>query len=148
MKVILLQDVKGQGKQGDVINVSEGYARNYLFPKKLAIEATEQSLKVLKEKKQAEEKRKQHELAEAQKLANALSGLKVVIKARSGSEGKLFGSVTNKEIADELKKQHGIDIDRKKIVLAEAIKSVGNYTVTVKVYPEVTATLTVKVGAE
>ncbi|MFO7296507.1 MAG: 50S ribosomal protein L9, partial [Clostridia bacterium] len=123
MKVILLQDVKGQGKQGDVVNVSDGYARNYLFPKKLAIEATEQNLKALKEKKQAEIRRKEQELSEAQKLANALSGLTVVIKARSGSEGKLFGSVTNKEIADELKKQHGMDIDRKKIVLPEPIKS-------------------------
>ncbi|MFS8500467.1 MAG: 50S ribosomal protein L9 [Caldicoprobacter sp.] len=148
MKVILLQDVKGQGKQGDVVNVSDGYARNYLFPKKLAIEATEQNLKALKEKKQAEIRRKEQELSEAQKLANALSGLTVVIKARSGSEGKLFGSVTNKEIADELKKQHGMDIDRKKIVLPEPIKSTGNYAVTVKVYPEVTATLTVKVEAE
>lgn len=145
MKVILMQDVKGQGKQGDVVNVSDGYARNYLFPRGLAIEANERNLKVLKEKKQLEARRRENELAEAQKLADILSNLTVVIKARSGSEGKLFGSVTNKEIADELKKRHNIDLDKKKIVLPEPIKNTGVYRLTVKVYPEVTATLTVKV---
>ncbi|NLO81443.1 MAG: 50S ribosomal protein L9 [Clostridiales bacterium] len=148
MKVILTQDVKGHGKQGDIVNVSDGYARNYLFPRGLAIVADEKSLKVLEDKKQKEAKRKQNELAEARKLADVLSKITVVIKAKSGSGGKLFGSVTNKEIADELKKQHKIDMDRKKIVLPEPIKSVGLYNITVKVYPEVSANLAVKVEEE
>ncbi|NLX70677.1 MAG: 50S ribosomal protein L9 [Clostridiales bacterium] len=148
MKVILTKDVKGQGKQGDVVNVSDGYARNYLFPRGLAIEADEKSLRALKEQKQKEAKRKQNELAEAQKLADTISQLTVVIKAKTGGSGKLFGSVTNKEIADELKKQHKIDLDRKKIVLPEPIKDIGLHNVSVKVYPEVTANLEVKVEEE
>ncbi len=148
MKVILTKDVKGQGKQGDVVNVSDGYARNYLFPRGLAIEADEKSLRALKEQKQKEAKRKQNELAEAQKLADTISQLTVVIKAKTGGSGKLFGSVTNKEIADELKKQHKIDLDRKKIVLPEPIKDLGLHNVSVKVYPEVTANLEVKVEEE
>jgi large subunit ribosomal protein L9 len=148
MKVILTQDVKGQGKQGDVVNVSDGYARNYLFPRGLAIEANERNLKALKDKEQLEAKRKENERSDAQKLAGILSRLTVAIKARSGSGGKLFGSVTNKEIADELKRQHGVDLDKKKIVLSEPIKSTGVYNLTVKVYPEVTATLVVKVDGE
>ncbi|MGI6189682.1 MAG: 50S ribosomal protein L9 [Clostridiales bacterium] len=148
MKVILTRDVKGQGKQGDVVNVSDGYARNYLFPRGLAIAADEKNLRELNDKKQKEAKRKQSEQAEARELAEALSQLTVVIKAKSGGSGKLFGSVTNKEIADELKKQHKIDLDRKKIVLPEPIKNVGLYNISVKVYPEITADLSVKVEEE
>jgi large subunit ribosomal protein L9 len=106
MKVILLQDVKGQGEKGDVVNASDGYARNYLFPRKLAIKADAKNLAVLKNKKQAEANRKRSELDDAKKLADTISDLTVIIKARSGESGKLFGSVTNKEIADQLNNQH------------------------------------------
>ena len=143
MKVILLQDVKGHGKKGDVVNASDGYARNYLFPRKLAIEATDKNLRELRNRQAAESKRKQAELEEARKQAEALSSLEVVVKAKSGESGKLFGSITNKEIADTLKKQHNIDLDRKKIVLPEPIRSLGSFQLEVKVYPEVTAKLNV-----
>ena len=148
MKVILTKDVKGQGKQGDVVNVSDGYARNYLFPRGLAIEADEKSLRALKEQKQKEAKRKQNELAEAQKLADTISQLTVVIKAKTGENGKLFGSITSKDIAEKLKSDYKIEIDKKKIELEEAIKSIGNFEVEVKLYPGVISKLTVKVEQE
>jgi large subunit ribosomal protein L9 len=148
MKVILLQDVKGQGEKGDVVNVSDGYARNYLFPRKLAIKADAKNLAVLKNKKQAEANRKRSELDDAKKLADTISDLTVIIKARSGESGKLFGSVTNKEIADQLNKQHNIELDRKKIILPEPIKTLGLHQLEVKVYPEVSTTLNVKVEQE
>jgi len=145
VKVILLQDVKGHGKKGDVVNASDGFARNYLFPKKLAVEATTENLRELKNKQAAEQKRKQKELEEAKKQAEAISKVEVVVKANSGEGGKLFGSITNKEIADALKKDHNIDLDKKKIVLPEPIRSLGNFELEVKVYPEVTARLKVRV---
>lgn len=148
MKVILLKDVKGQGKQGDVVKVSDGYARNYLFPNNLAVEATKSNLNELKTRKAADDKRRQTELDKARKQAEAISNLEVVVTAISGESGKLFGSVTNKEIADVLKEKHGIDIDRKKIVLSEPIRSLGSYQLEVKVYPEVTARLKVRVDEE
>ena len=148
MKVILLQDVKGHGKKGDVVNASDGFARNYLFPRKLAVEATEKNLRELKNKQAAEAKRRQQEFEEAQKLADAISKADVVVKAKSGEGGKLFGSITNKEIADALKKDHNIDLDRKKIVLQEPIRSLGNFELDVKVYPEVSAKLKVRVEEE
>ena len=148
MKVILLQDVKGHGKKGDVVIASDGFARNYLFPRKLAVEATEKNLRELKNKQAAEAKRRQQEFEEAQKLADAISKAEVVVKAKSGEGGKLFGSITNKEIADALKKDHNIDLDRKKIVLQEPIRSLGNFELDVKVYPEVSAKLKVRVEEE
>jgi large subunit ribosomal protein L9 len=148
VKVILLQDVKGHGKKGDVVNASDGFARNYLFPRKLAVEATEKNLRELKNKQAAEAKRRQQEFEEAQKLADAISKAEVVVKAKSGEGGKLFGSITNKEIADALKKDHNIDLDRKKIVLQEPIRSLGNFELDVKVYPEVSAKLKVRVEEE
>jgi large subunit ribosomal protein L9 len=148
MKVILLQDVKGHGKKGDVVKASDGYARNYLFPRKLAIEATDKNLRDLKAKQAAENKRKQEEYQEAKKQAEALSKVEVVVKAKSGENGKLFGSITNKEIADTLKKDHKIDLDRKKIVLPEPIRSLGDFELEVKIYPEVAAKLKVKVIEE
>ncbi|HHT66341.1 MAG: 50S ribosomal protein L9 [Caldicoprobacterales bacterium] len=148
MKVILLQDVKGHGKKGDVVNASDGYARNYLFPRNLAVEATSKNLNDLKNKQAAENKRKEAQLEEARKQAEAISGLEVVVKAKSGENGKLFGSVTNKEIGDTLKRQHNISIDRKKIVLPEPIRSLGSFQLEVKVYPEITAKLNVKVVEE
>lgn len=148
MKVILLQDVKGHGKKGDVVNASDGYARNYLLPKGLAVEANAKNLTELKNKKAAEDKRKQQEYEEAKMLAEKISKVQVEIKAKSGENGKLFGSVTNKEIADVLKSKHGLSIDKKKIVLPEPIKSLGSFQLEVKVYPEVSAKLAVKVVEE
>lgn len=148
MKVILLQDVKGHGKKGDVVNASDGYARNFLIPNKLAVEATSKNLSDLMNKKAAESKRKENELEKARKLAKTISELEVVIKAKCGENGKLFGSVTNKEIADTLKSKHNISIDKKKIVLPDPIKSLGSFQLEVKVYPEVSAKLGVKVEEE
>ncbi|MGI6707177.1 MAG: 50S ribosomal protein L9 [Clostridia bacterium] len=148
MKVILQQDVKGSGKKGDVVNVSDGYARNFLFPRGLAIEATKANLKNLKNRKEAEAHRKAQELEDAKKLADKMKGLSVEITAKAGENGKLFGSITNKEIAEALNKQHKIKIDRKKIVLDEPIKSLGELTVEVKVYPEISSELKVVIKGE
>ena len=148
MKVILLEDVKSKGQKGEVVSVSDGYARNYLLPHKLAAQATSQGLNELKNRRAAEAKRKETELEDAKKQAEALSGLQVTVKAKSGENGKLFGSVTNKEIADTLKSQHHLNIDRKKIVLPEPIRNLGSFRLEVKVYPEVTAMLNVKVEEE
>lgn len=145
MKVILLKDVKGSGVKGDVVNVSDGYARNFLFPKGLAIEATKANLNELKNKEKAQQKRIEQEKQEARELAEKISAVTLVIKAKSGDSGKLFGSVTNKEIAQELKKQHNITIDRKKIVLNEPIRQLGQVDIEVKLYPEISGKLTVKV---
>ncbi|NLN40752.1 MAG: 50S ribosomal protein L9 [Clostridiales bacterium] len=145
MKVILLKDVKGTGVKGDVVNISDGYARNFLFPKGLAVEATKSNLNELKNKERAQQKRIEQEKQEARELAKKISDITLVIKAKSGENGKLFGSVTNKEIAQELKKQHNITIDRKKIVLNEPIKQLGQMDLEVKLYPEISGKLTVKV---
>jgi large subunit ribosomal protein L9 len=145
VKVILLKDIKGSGSKGDVINVSDGYARNYLFPRGLAIEATKANLNELKNKEKAEEKRKEQAAQEAREIADKLSDITLVIKAKSGENGKLFGSVTNKEIAQELKKQHKISIDRKKIVLDEPIKQLCEMEVDVKLYPEISGKLKIRV---
>ncbi|MGI6537521.1 MAG: 50S ribosomal protein L9 [Caldicoprobacterales bacterium] len=148
MKVILLEDVKGHGVKGDVVNVKDGYARNFLFPRNLAVEATPENLNNLEKKKAALEKKKAQEMEEAKKLAETISQVEVVVKARSGENGKLFGSVTNAEIADILQKTHNIKIDKKKIVLPDPIRNLGDYQLEVKVYPEVTANLKVKVVEE
>lgn len=148
MKVILLQDVKGQGKKGQVVNVSDGYARNFLFPKNLAIEANAQNMNNLKTKEAADLSRKQHELEAAKEAADKIAQCQVVLKVKSGGQGKLFGSVTNKEIADALKHQHGITVDKKRIVLPEIIKTIGAYEAEVKVYPGVAAKLKVQVEEE
>jgi len=148
MKVILLEDVKGKGKKGDIVNVSDGYARNFLFPGKKAIEANAQNLNDLKMKQAAEKNRKQHELEEAKRLAARLSGLEVKVKAKSGENGKLFGSVTNKEVADALKAQHNLTVDKKKIVMPDPIKTLGSFELEVKVYPDVSAKLNVLVEEE
>ena len=145
MKVILLKDVKGSGVKGDVINASDGYARNFLFPRGLAIEATKANLNELKDKERAEEKRREQAAQQAREMAKKLSELTLVIKAKSGENGKLFGSVTNKEIAEELKKQHKLSVDRKKIVLAEPIKQLCEVELEVKLYPEISGKLKVKV---
>ncbi|WHH57555.1 50S ribosomal protein L9 [Petroclostridium sp. X23] len=148
MKVILQADVKGQGKKGDLVNVSDGYARNFLFPKGLAIEANKANMNVLESQKAAQAFKKEKELEAAKKLAEKLSKVTVTIKAKAGEHGKLFGSITSKDVADKLKEQHKIDIDKRKINLPEAIKALGAMDVEVKVYPEVSAKIKVSVVEE
>lgn len=143
MKVILKADVKGLGKKGDIVNTSDGYARNFLFPKGVAAEATEGNLKAQEAFKAKEAKKKAEEEEKARELARKISALTITISVKTGENGKLFGSITSKDISEELKKQHGIDIDKKKFVLDEAIKTAGEYTVEVKVYPEISAKLKV-----
>ncbi|SKA97523.1 LSU ribosomal protein L9P [Caloramator quimbayensis] len=145
MKVILKQDVKGLGKKGDVVNTSDGYARNFLFPKGLALEATEGKIKEQQAQKANEAKKKSQELQEAKEIAKKLSEVVLTLKVKTGENGKLFGSITSKDISEALKNQYGYDIDKKKIVLDEAIKVAGIYKVEVKVYPEVSATIKVSI---
>ncbi len=148
MKVILTQDVKGQGKKGDMINVSDGYARNFLFPKKLATEATKSAINEMKGQKDAAAYRKQKELEEAQGIAVKIEEVTVVLNAKSGDNGKLFGSITSGEIVDVLKMTHHIVVDKKKLVLSEPIKATGDFEIPVKLYPGVTPTLKVKVESQ
>ncbi|QEK13501.1 50S ribosomal protein L9 [Crassaminicella thermophila] len=145
MKVILLKDVKGLGKKGAVVNASDGHARNFLIPRGLAKEATAGNMKVLEKQKAAEDRKKQEELAKAKALADKLSNITVKLKGKAGEGGKLFGSVTSKDIAEGLMKQHKIKIDKRKIQLDNPIKTLGAMFVEVKVYPEVTAKMKVEV---
>lgn len=147
MKVILLKDVKGKGKKGQVVNVSDGYARNFLFPKNLAEEATNTSLNILNKKNEIERKQKLAEVEEAQRQAENLKNKEITIKAKSGENGKLFGAITNKDISVELKKKFNIDVDKKKIVM-ETIKLAGAYDIEVKLYAEVSAKMKVVVLSE
>ena len=142
MKVILLQDVKKLGKKGDVINTSDGYARNYLFPRKLAEEATDSNLHILNNKKENERKQKLAELEAAQKLANELKDKEIKITAKTGESGKLFGAITSKDVAELIKTQYKVTVDKKKIVM-DTIKVAGGYTIEVKLYPEVTTKMKV-----
>lgn len=146
MKVILLADVKGVGKKEQIINASDGYAKNFLFPKGLAVEANAGNMKKLDNKHKQEEQQAKELLDEAKAMCDKLEALTVDIKVKIGSNGKLFGAVTNKEIASALKQQHQVDIDKKKIVLSEAIKTVGEKEVAVKLHPKVTAKLKVVVS--
>ena len=145
MKVLLLADVKGQGKKDQIVEVSDGYARNFLFPKKLAVEADARIMSESRSKEESKQFRLREEKAAAQALAAKLGQLSVKITASSGADGRLYGSVTTKDIAEALAKQHKIDIDKRKLVLGETIKAYGTYNVEVKVYPEVSATLKVVV---
>jgi len=145
MRVILLKDVKGLGKKGDVVKAKDGYARNYLLPKGVAKEATDGNVKVLKEQKTAKKIRKEEEVEKAKKLADKIEKCTVKIKSKAGGNGKLFGSVTTKDIANELKKQHKIKVDKRKIVLDGNIKSLGATYVNVKVYPKISAKLKVDI---
>ena len=144
MKVVLLQDVKGHGKKGELCNVSDGYARNFLFPKKLAVEADNAALNELKNREVAKEHHLKEEIAAANALAEKLNGKTVTITAKAGSGGRLFGSVTSKEIAAEIKNAFGIEIDRKKMSVAD-IKAFGEYTAEIKLHKGISAKLTVKV---
>lgn len=148
MNVILLQDVKGLGKKGDVIKAKDGYARNFLFPKGLAKEATSGNVKVLEEQKTAKKLKEQEELNDAKKLAEKISEMTVTIKSKAGENGKLFGSITTKDIAEALNKQHKIKIDKRKMDLDDNIKSLGVTSVGVKVYPGVTTEFKVNVIEE
>ena len=144
MKVILLQDVKGKGKKGQMIEVSDGYARNFMLPKKLAQEATADAINTMRMNDKATQERIAREKAEALATSKKLREMTVVVKAKGGGAGRLFGSVTNAEIADALAK-NGIKLDKRKIVLGETIKNVGTYTATCKLGYEITAPLTVKI---
>ncbi len=148
MKVILKQDVKGLGKKEDMVNVNDGYARNFLFPRGVAAEASASNINVMNTKKEAEKTKKDRELAQAKELALMVKKTVVVIKSKSGENGKLFGSITNKDISDKLKSDFHIDIDKKKIILSEPIKSLGDTEVEVKLYPEVSTKMTVKIVQE
>ncbi|MBW4828360.1 MAG: 50S ribosomal protein L9 [Clostridiaceae bacterium] len=148
MKVILLKDVKGLGKKGDLVNAKDGYARNYLLPKEIAIEATEGNLRTLKEKKKIEKKKREEEYNKALKLKKKLDETSIEIKGKAGEGGKLFGSITSKDISGALKKQHNVKIDKRKIALDDNIKTLGTTIVEVKIYPEVVANLAVKVTEE
>ncbi|MDD6095387.1 MAG: 50S ribosomal protein L9 [Clostridia bacterium] len=137
MKVMLLQDVKGKGKKDQIVNVSDGYARNFLFPKKLAIEADAKAMADAKNKEQARLYKIETEKAAAREVAQKLEAVVVKIKATAGADGKLYGGVTTADIAEELKKQHSIEVDKRKIVSDGAIKAHGTYTLDVKLYPEI-----------
>ncbi|MBQ6371781.1 MAG: 50S ribosomal protein L9 [Oscillospiraceae bacterium] len=141
MKVIFLQDVKGQGKKGEMKDVSDGYARNYLLPRNLATQATTDNLNALKIKEKAAAAKAAKEKALAEENAKKLEGVQVIIRAKSGSSGKLFGAVTSAEIAEALKEQYGIEIEKNKIVQSEPIKTYGSYTVKAKLGYEVSGTV-------
>ena len=145
MKVILLQDVKGKGKKGQMLEVSDGYARNYMLPRKMAIEATADAVNTMRMNDKATQERIAREKAEAMETAKKLREMTVTVTAKGGGNGRLFGSITNQEIADALKAKTGIALDKRKIVIADAIKNVGTCTVTCKLGYEITAPLTVKI---
>ena len=148
MKIILLEDVKTLGKKGDIVNVSDGYARNAILPKKLGVEATAKNLNDLKLQNQHADKVAAENLEKAKELAREVEQQKVVIKIKSGDGGKIFGSVSTKEIAQAAKEQTGLDLDKKKMQLTDPIKALGTYEVPVKLHPQVTTKLTVQVVEE
>jgi large subunit ribosomal protein L9 len=145
MKVIFLKDVKGKGKKGEVKNVADGYAHNFLIKQGLAIEASNANISTLEGQQKKEDKRAAEELAEAKKLGEQLEKITVELSAKAGEGGRLFGSITTKQIAEELQKKHGIKIDKRKMELSDAIRTLGSTKVPVKLHHEVLATLTVHV---
>lgn len=145
MKVILLQDVRGKGKKGQMLEVSDGYARNYMLPRKIAIEATADAVNTMRMNDKATQERIAKEKAEAMEVSKKLREMTVVVNAKGGGNGRLFGSVTNQEIADALEAKTGIALDKRKIIITDAIKNVGTYTVICKLGYEITAPLTVKI---
>ena len=148
MKVILQQDVKKVGGKGDIVEVSEGYGRNFLLPKKLAVEATAANLETAKQKANSAARKKQQATDEARLLAAQLEKVSVKVAVRIGEGGKLFGSVTGKDVADALAKEHGIDVDRRKISLKSEVTGAGEYEAVIKVHPEIQSTIRVLVVAE
>ncbi len=145
MKVILLADVKALGKKDDIVEVKEGYARNFLFPQKLGLPADSKNLNDVKLRKAAEEKAAAQKLEEAEELKKVIDNMTTVCRIKAGKDGKAFGSVSSKEIAEETKKQHDLELDKKKLILTDPIKNLGVYKVPVRLHPSVTAELTVDV---
>ncbi len=145
MKVILLQDVKGKGKKGQMLEVSDGYARNFMLPRKLAVEATADAINTMRMNDKATQERIAREKAEALETSKKLRAMTQTVLAKGGGAGRLFGSVTNQEIADALAKESGIKLDKRKIIISDPIKNVGTYTVTCKLGYEINAPLTVKI---
>ena len=145
MEVILLEDVKALGKKGELVKVSDGYARNFSLPKKLGLEATPKNLNDLKLQKAAQAKRAQEQLDEAKALAATIAQKNIVLKIKTGEGGRTFGSVSTKEIAQALKDQLGLEIDKKKLVLAEPLRNLGTFTVPIKLHTQVTAELKVRI---
>ena len=148
MKVIFLQDVKGRGKKGEIKNVADGYAHNFLLKNKLAVEANQAAVSQLDGQKKKEQKLSEQELQEAQQLKDKLEALTIELKAKSGEGGRLFGSITTKQVASELEKTHGIKIDKRKMELDDAIRGLGYTNIPVKIHQEVIATLKVHVTEE
>ena len=148
MKVILLQDIKNVGRKDEIINANDGYARNFLFPKNLAIEATKDNLIKLQDKKNSQAHKKSLEIEEYKKQANKLKDITLELKVKAGAHGKIFGGVTAKEISEELKKQCNMDIDKKKIVLKETIKNIGRFSVDIKFGDGVNAKLGIEIKPE
>lgn len=145
MKVILQQDVKGKGKRGQMIEVSDGYARNYMLPRKIAVEATADNVNTMRMNDKAQQEKRQKEREEAFAISKKMKDMVVVVRAKGGGAGRLFGSVTTQEIAEAIQKQEGISIDKRKIVLDEQIKTVGEYTVKIKLGYEINAELKLRV---
>ncbi len=148
MRIILIQDVKALGKKGELVNVSDGYARNFILPKKLGLEANAKNLNDLKLQKAAEDKKQKELLGEAKAFAEDLESKKLEVKIKAGEGGRTFGSISSKEIVVALKAQYGLDIDKKKLHLQEPLKAIGTHTVPVKLHPQVTAKLQVKVSEQ
>jgi large subunit ribosomal protein L9 len=148
MKVILKQDIRALGKRGDIKEVSDGYARNFLLPKGLALEATTGNLKMLADQKESVARKEEMERDEAQQLAKILAGRSVTFKVKTGEGGRLFGSITAKDIADQIKKEHNLELDKRKLGLDDSIKNVGDYQVKIHLYKGISAEITVKVIAE
>ena len=146
MKVILTQDIKGVGKKDEVINANDGYARNFLFPRKLAVEANTENMSKLKGRQDSVNFKKEQEKENAEKIKKQLTEMLLTIKVKAGENGKIFGSITSKEISTELKKQYNVDIDKKKILLKQAIKEIGTFTIDVKLYEGITGKLKININ--
>lgn len=145
MKVILKADVKGLGKKDSLVEVSDGYARNFLMPKGLAMEATSSNINVMKNKNESDRMKKEKELAKAKETAEKIKNITLIFKAKASEGGKLFGSITNKDVADKLKVDFKLDVDKKQIILEDVIKSLGTTEANIKLYPEVSAKLKIKI---
>lgn len=147
MKVILLQDIKGVGKKDEIINASDGYARNFLFPKKMAIPADEGNMARLQSKKDSQEYKKELERKDAKQVKSKIENIVLEIKVKAGENGKIFGGVTSKEISEELKNRYSIQVDKKKIILKETIKTLGRFNIEIKLYEDIVANLVLQINA-
>lgn len=145
MKVILKQDVKGLGKVEQMVEASDGYARNFLLPRGLAVEASATNVNIMKTKKEAETNKKEREIAQAKELAKKIKNITITLKVKAGENGKLFGSITSKDIVEAMKSQQKLEIDKKKLIMPDALKSVGTFEVEVKLYPEISSKFTVNI---